>query len=469
MERDCAVMIRLEKIAIIADDETYTYMDLNKLQREFAAYLDSRTLIFIVCENTIESLIGYIGSINNKTVPLMLSKSLQYEKYASLIEAYRPEYIWCNNSVDVNSFECVSKKIETLYEYKRYTLYRITYEIEHSEKLYDELALMLSTSGSTGSPKYVRISYENLLSNTKAIVDYLNISDGDVTITTLPMNYTYGLSIINTYLYAGATIILTEDSMIKSSFWDKLVRYGVTSISGVPYTYDILKKLKLDKRCLPSLRLLTQAGGKLSDDTRKYLMEYCEREQKKLIVMYGQTEATARISYMPYEQLKIKEKSIGIPVPEGRMWIADECGRRITSSYTEGEIVYEGKNVTLGYALNRSDLSKGDERKNILHTGDYGYFDDEDFFYINDRKDRQVKLYGNRIDLKVIEKEIVKKYGDECACEIEGYKVYIYQVARDRESEVCGFVSRLLGIPQKNIECFCVSDKEKIAEMKSMK
>ena len=440
-----------EKIAVITDSENYTYNSLYEIKARFVQYLASRALLFIICENTIESLIGYIGAIQNKTVPVMLSKGLMPEKYIDLIEKYRPEYIWCNSLFDVRSYINMSHNIDIIYEYKRYKLYRISYEIDNSTKLFNDLALLLSTSGSTGSPKYVRISYENLLSNTRAIVEYLNISDRDVTITTLPMNYTYGLSIINTYLYAGATIILTEDSMISGSFWDKVSEHEVTSISGVPYTYDILRKLKLDKRVLPSLRTLTQAGGRLSDDTRKYLMNYCEREQKQLLVMYGQTEATARMSYMPYERLKEKEESIGIPIPEGNLWIADENGERVTDVYTEGEIVYEGNNVTLGYAENRADLSKGDERGRVLHTGDYGYFDEENFFYITDRKDRQAKLYGNRIDLRLLEEEIVERYGGECICEVRNNQIYVSHTVTELEKEVCRFVKEFFDVPMKNI------------------
>jgi long-chain acyl-CoA synthetase len=145
-----------------------------------------------------------------------------------------------------------------------YVLVRL--EEKLSFPLHDELALLFTTSGSTGSPKLVRISYENINSNAEAIAEYLSLSENERPITVLPMNYSYGLSIINSHLVKGATILLTARSIMEKEFWAFLKKEKATSFSGVPYTYEMLYKLRFFRMELPFLRTLTQAGGKLNED-----------------------------------------------------------------------------------------------------------------------------------------------------------------------------------------------------------
>lgn len=448
----------MNKIAIITKEKEYTYYEIKKKVDEFADQITTRELIFILCHNSIESIVGYAASVQNETVPLLLSSKLTDEKYMELIYTYLPRYIWCENIRDMQVMvkssvgECAIT-VEAIYQADNYVLYSLQYDnVEENEKLYHELALLLSTSGSTGNSKLVRISYNNLKSNTEAIIESIGISSKDVTITTLPMNYTYGLSVINTHLSAGATIVLNEDSVISKSFWDKMKAHKVTSIAGVPYTYDMLKKLRIDKLSLSHLRMLTQAGGGMSIGTRRYLQDYCERCDKKLVVMYGQTEATARISYMPYEMLHKKPDNVGVAIPGGKIWIQNEQAGECVAPYVEGEIIYEGKNVSLGYAYTRADLSKGDERNGTLHTGDYGYLDEDGYLYIKGRKDRQVKIFGNRIDLDSLEKDICEKYGSECICSIKNEKFIVKCTFLYDEADLCNYVSKLLGIHKNNIE-----------------
>lgn len=159
--------------------------------------------------------------------------------------------------------------------------------------------MLLTTSGSTGSPKLVRLSKENILENAKSIAQYLDIDQNERAITSLPMHYSYGLSVINSHLISGATILLTEDSYIQRDFWVFAREQRVTSFSGVPFTYEILKKMKFWNRNLPTLRTLTQAGGKLSNELIEYFAKNAKLRDVNFYVMYGQTEATARMSYLP--------------------------------------------------------------------------------------------------------------------------------------------------------------------------
>ncbi|MFQ8823505.1 MAG: AMP-binding protein [[Ruminococcus] lactaris] len=217
-------------------------------------------------------------------------------------------------------------------------------------KLYEELALLLTTSGSTGSRSFVRLSYKNLSSNAASIASYLELTRSERPVTTLPMNYTYGLSVINSHALAGAAVLLTEKTVFDREFWEFASAEKATSLAGVPYTYEMLKKLKFMEMELPNLKTMTQAGGKLSVSLHREFAEYAAGHGKRFIVMYGQTEATARMGYLPAGEALNRCGSMGIAIPGGKFRLTGEDGREIKEAGTTGELVYEGKNVMLGYA-----------------------------------------------------------------------------------------------------------------------
>ena len=170
---------------------------------------------------------------------------------------------------------------------------------EPAVDLHPDLAVLLSTSGTTGSPKLVRLSAANVLANAGAIVDYLGITAADVAPTVLPMHYCYGLSVVHSHLLVGASLLLTEDSVVDASFWDAASAHRITSLAGVPYTFELLDRVGFADMDLPHLRYVTQAGGRLApEDVRRYARLGRERGWD-LFVMYGQTEATARMAYLP--------------------------------------------------------------------------------------------------------------------------------------------------------------------------
>jgi acyl-coenzyme A synthetase/AMP-(fatty) acid ligase len=229
------------------------------------------------------------------------------------------------------------------------------------------------------------------------------------------MHYSYGLSVINSHLAVGATLLLTDRSLFTKAFWDFLAACKATSLSGVPYTYEMLKKLRfLGKGGWP-LRTLTQAGGKLRIELVEELAGYCAAHGMRFYVMYGQTEATARMAYLPSDLVFDHPSSIGIPIPGGDFTLVDEAGDPITSPDREGEIVYRGPNVMLGYAEGPQDLTKGDCLGGVLHTGDQATFDAEGLFYITGRKKRFIKLHGNRMNLDDIERHL-NENGIPCIC-----------------------------------------------------
>lgn len=388
---------------------------------------EGRTLVFSLCENSIGSVAGYIAFLNNNIVPVLIDKNMDRTLMSNLIEVYNPPYIYLPADMkdEFNSAECILEKYG-------YALLKTGRTNEY--KLYDKLGLLLTTSGSTGSPKFVRQSYDNIQANAEQIAEYLNITEDDRPITTLPMNYTYGLSIINSHILCGATVLLTNRTLMERDFWNFFKEEQATTFGGVPYTYEILKKLRFFRMDLPSLRYMTQAGGKLTPELHKEFAEYALEKEKKFIVMYGQCEATARMAYLPAEKSLEKYGSMGIAIPMGRLDLIDVDGNIINEAETVGELVYYGPNVTLGYAECEEDLAKGDERGGRLETGDMAKRDQDGYHYIVGRKKRFLKIYGNRVNLDEIER-MLKTYLDiECAC--SGVDDHLYAFITDNSDEI---------------------------------
>ncbi len=241
------------------------------------------------------------------------------------------------------------------------------------------------------------------------------------------MNYTYGLSIINSHLLVGAAILLTDYTLLNREFWNFFKEEGATSFGGVPYTYEILKKLRFFRMELPSLKTMTQAGGKLSPELHKEFARYAEENNKRFVVMYGQTEATARMAYLPWNKSIEKCGSMGIAIPGGKLWLRDEEGNAVTESDVIGELIYEGENVTLGYAETAEDLEKDDERGGVLETGDMAKCDSDGYFYIVGRKKRFLKIFGNRVNLDEAERMIKEEFTElDCACAGLDDKLYVF-------------------------------------------
>ena len=386
--------------AVVTDDgREVSYAELKQMTDEWAAKVPQRSLVFLLVGNNLDSLVAYVACLNHGIVPLMLDAKIDGQLLQRFIEIYRPDFIWRLGSEGY-----------VLEEGLR------TSDFRHPA-LFEDLALLLTTSGSTGSPKLVRQSYRNINANTASIVEYLRLDSTERPITTLPMNYTYGLSIVNSHLTVGATILLTEKSIMQREFWNFFTEQGATSFGGVPYTYEMLDKLMFFRRNLPSLRTMTQAGGKILPTLHQKFAEYAKREGKNFVVMYGQCEATARMSYLPPERALDKVGSMGIAIPGGRFSLIDVDGRAINEPDITGELVYDGANVTLGYAECADDLSKGDERHGRLVTGDMARRDTDGFYYIVGRKKRFLKIFGNRVNLDETERLIKGAFPDlDCAC-----------------------------------------------------
>ena len=428
-------LVYKDNIALLDEKgQTCTYAQLHQAGEELAAYIERRSLVFCLCSNSIGSVLGYTCFLNHDIVPLMLDENVDSGLLDNFLSMYKPDYLWLTDAA------APSFAGEAICSLHGYTLLKRA--DRRTYPLHDDLALLLTTSGSTGSPKFVRQSYANIEANTASIVEYLELSADERAITTLPMNYTYGLSIINTHLKAGAAVILSPYTVVQREFWALFSEHQATSFGGVPYTYEMLDKLRFFMRKLPSLRTMTQAGGKLLPELHRKFAEYAQREGKRFVVMYGAAEATARMGYLPAEKALEKYGSMGIPIPGGSFQLLDENEKLVTEPNTVGELIYSGPNVTMGYAVCGDDLAKGDERGGVLATGDMAIFDEEGFFTIVGRKKRFLKIFGNRVGLDETER-LIKAYYDgfECACAGKDDAMYVFITDEAKTAEVRTFLA----------------------------
>ncbi|MDR3136591.1 MAG: AMP-binding protein [Coriobacteriales bacterium] len=387
-----------ERIACAQGDSVWSYARLLAMADSLVNTLKDRTLVALLPANDFTSLCVYVGCLQRKLPLLLLPSSIKPDALRETLAAYQPGSLFAPAGTlnTAQSLDCGAG-------YARYSL-AASDVVPHND-----LALLLTTSGSTGSRKYVRLSHTNIFSNAYSIVTYLNITGDDRPITTLPFSYSYGLSIINSHLLAGATIILTEEPLVKRDFWDSLRQRRATTFGGVPYTYTMLRRLRFARMELPSIRYLTQAGGRLGEELHREFALACADKGIGFVPMYGQTEATARMSYLAAEVSCRSIGSVGQAIPGGRFELLDGAGNVIMDPDTEGELIYYGANVCLGYASTAADLARGDENHGRLQTGDIARCDAAGNYYIVGRKKRFLKLAGNRVNLDELDSLLARE------------------------------------------------------------
>jgi acyl-CoA synthetase (AMP-forming)/AMP-acid ligase II len=307
-----------------------------------------------------------------------------------------------------------------------------------------DLALLLATSGSTGDAKLVRLSRANLLANARSIVEYLGLSEGERALQSLPIHYSYGLSVLNSHLIAGASLVLTKHSFIRPEFWRVVDECGCTSFAGVPYMYETLHRLRINPAGRPSIKTLTQAGGALRPELIRHFQHAAGTTGARLFVMYGQTEAAPRMAYVPPELLSVKIGSIGVAISGGKLWLEPVVGEE-----TAQQIFYRGLNVMLGYAQQPADLARGDDQHGVLATGDLGECDADGFFRVTGRLARFAKLFGKRIDLGTVESEVEAAVGARAAVLDGGNTLRVFLEKSDRGSaeQARTFLAEFLGVP----------------------
>jgi acyl-CoA synthetase (AMP-forming)/AMP-acid ligase II len=373
-----------------------------------------RSLVFLYATNSIDSILLYLTCLKLKYPVCLIEPNRQ--NLQRLVERYHPKLLLLPANV-LPPDPCSYSPIPGT----GYYIYRAEYELQETATLHLDLALLLQTSGSTGSPKLVRLTEQNLSANAFSISTYLNLDGRERSIQSLPMQYSYGLSLINSHLWVGGTTVLTTHSFMRPEFWQDFNTHQCTSFAGVPYMYETLARLKFDPAQQPTLSTLTQAGGGLRPDLIRRFHRQAIEAGCRFFIMYGQTEATARIAYVPPEQLEDKIGSIGIPIPLGHLGLAPiEPGSPLQ------ELVYRGSNVMMGYAETPTCLALGDELGGILRTGDLAQVDADGFFHLVGRLKRIAKLFGQRINLQDVEQELEKAFPLRVAAVDGGKKLNLF-------------------------------------------
>lgn len=451
-----------ETPALLMENEVWAYNKLFDISEKIAGMVPTRSLVFLVCSNTPASIAAYVGFINHGIVPVMVDKDLNEELFQNLLEKYLPTYIFAEEA----HFDFLDRYTQTLH-----IAGSVLYDLaeQHPFPLHDDLAILMTTSGSTGSPKLVRQSYDNLKANTESIVKYLDLHEDERAVTNLPLHYVYGLSVLNTHLAVGASVVVTDKTLFDRSFWQLMREKEVTSLSGVPYTYAMLKRLRFFHMDLPALRTLTQAGGKLDIELHAEFANYAARTGKLFVVMYGAAEATARMGYLPPQDALEKVGAMGVAIPGGRFALVDEAGAEITAADTVGELVYCGANVTLGYAEGGADLARGDERHGRYETGDLARRDADGYYTIVGRKRRFLKMFGKRTNLQEVEHILRRQFGEvEVACAGVDDHLHIFVTQEALVPAIVPFLSAKLGLHHTALTAKYIAEIPKNASGKTV-
>ncbi|WP_349269247.1 AMP-dependent synthetase [Mycolicibacterium parafortuitum] len=414
-----------DRTAVLTESMQLTYTELAERVAAFAAQLGPRRrLVLLETRNDVTTLVRYLGALAGHHVVLPVPPGRDNRH---IVETYRPDIVADGSGVHVRA--------------------------DGGHRLHDDLALLMSTSGSTGSPKLVRLSYANLVANARSIAEYLDIRETDRAATTLPMSYCYGLSVVHSHLLVGAALILTERSVADDGFWDLFRGHRGTSFAGVPYTFELLDRIGFATMDLPHLRYVTQAGGRMPPERVRDYAAVAERQGWLLYVMYGATEATARMAYLPAHLAYHRPNSIGIPIPGGEFSIEP------LAEWTEegtGELVYRGANVMMGYAHSVADLAAG-HTLSALRTGDIARQADDGLYEVLGRRSRFVKMFGLRIDLAQLETTL-RASGVRAMCTDAGERLAVVAAGAHDATEVRRLCATAAGVPASAVDTVVVDE-----------
>lgn len=403
--------------AVVAGDEVLTHADLaQRVADRAATWGQSRRLVLVEGADDLDSLVAYLAALQHGHVALVVPDDRPAQRNAT-VAAYDPDIVCTSGARD---------------DVRR---------TASAHDLHPDLALLLSTSGTTGSPKLVRLSRDNVASNAAAIADYLGLTSTDRAVTTLPLHYCYGLSVLHSHLAVGASIVLTDLSVVDECFWDLVARTGVTGLAGVPHTFDLLAASGFEDRDLPTLRRVTQAGGRLAPDDVRRWSRFGRSRGWDLVVMYGATEATARMAWLPPDLAEEHPGSIGVAIPGGHLRLDESVDDRPGV----GELVYSGPNVMLGYAEEPADLALP-RVATELRTGDLAR-ERDGLFEVVGRRNRWGKVFGLRLDLDAVERGLRADVDRHARVVATGQAVHAFVTSGRGSAAARTLVADRCGIP----------------------
>lgn len=413
-----------DNVAVCTETQRVPYHALAERVAAATAELgESRRLVLLETRNDVDTLVHYLAALAGDHVVLPVPAG---RDHSTILRTYEPDTV-------------ISEGVVT---HRRRA---------GGRRLHDDLAMLMSTSGTTGSPKLVRLSRENLLSNAGAIADYLDIRQTDRAATTLPMSYCYGLSVVHSHLIRGAGLILSDLSVTDERFWELFRRHRGTSFAGVPYTFELLERIGFNAMDLPDLRYVTQAGGRMPPERVRRFAEWACDGGWELFVMYGATEATARMAYLSPDLALSRPSAIGRPIPGGSFTIESA-----EDSHDVGELVYRGPNVMMGYAHGPDDLALG-KTVESLHTGDLARRAPDGLYEIVGRTSRFVKMYGLRVDLQRIESALSSS-GITAFCTNDDDRLVVAAAGAHTERDVQRIAAETAGVPTSAVHAVTVDE-----------
>ncbi len=327
-----------------------------------------------------------------------------------------------------------------------------------------DLGLLLATSGSTGAPKLVRLATTAAWANARAVVAALDIGPADVAITALPLHYSYGLSVLTSHLLAGATVVCATGNVTAPLFWQAVERWQVSTLSLVPSQYEMLAQMRWRPLRYPALRVMTAAGGRLSDDLAISFHREMDQQHGRFYVMYGQTEAGPRICVLPPGRLPDKLGSAGSPVPGVRLRVTPSDSDR---GAAPGEVICAGPGVMMGYAEHADDLAAPDLLRGVLHTGDLGTLDTDGYLWLSGRINRIGKVFGVRVHLDAVEGLLAPRAPTAAVAGGDRIRIWCEGVSPQSCPELLNLVVSSLRVHRSGIELRAVDRLPRLASGKT--
>lgn len=402
---------------------------------------NTKSVVFIYNDNRLPAIEALLNFYRGPHVLALLGSSLHVHFKQNLEEKYRPYYIYDPSRSHIEGYSTINVSDDMV-------LFKRRQKVDYP--VHPKIKLLMSTSGTTGSPKFVRLSDSNLMHNARSITAYMPIRAEDVVPLNVPVNSVYGFSVFTTNSMKAGTVVCTDKDAFQKEFWSDLKKYGYSTLAGVPYFYEMLHRIGFFKQDYPSLRYLTHAGGMLNHKLIEVISEYTRKTGKQFFAQYGQTEASGRMAVLPPGDLQRKGTSIGFPVKNGRFEI-DE----VTS-----ELIYQGPNVFGGYARTSADMQFFDEQ-DILYTGDIARRDDEGYYYIVGRMKRIVKLFGVRLNLDEAELFLKDALGGQtfiCLGVNDKYLAVLYTDQQVKKEFVTKVIKEKFGLHASSLKVRPIED-----------